>query len=222
MSRGSSSGSEGLKLFFMNISGLKAGDKVHIKQVEALGDKKYNKELPTITNVKGLVHKIETRVQKSEKFGDKEQIVIWLKDIKEGEMYCLSCGLNSLGRSIINTLASVEGNLGELSLSVYMSKKGRPSVFIEHNGKKVGWKVPLDEQKKYVKEIRTREKVDGEVVEKIAYDYLDLDALFLNMWNTEVKAKVQSLSTNDHPAPKKGVPSEEPETIGDELPWDKE
>lgn len=224
MSRGSSGGTDNLKLFFIGVRGLKDGEKIHLEQVEALGDKKYNKDLPHINQITGIVHKLETKVRKSDKYGDKDEIVIWLKDIVSEELYCFSCGVNSIGRSIINTLAGIEGNLGELEIGVYTSKTGRPSVYLKHNGAKTSWKYPIDFQKTMVTETSKREKVGNDVVTKIIRDYLDLDAFFLKCFREDVMPKVQNFeaASKDHPEPKPMTDqSEEPQLVasGEDLPF---
>jgi len=56
---------------------------------------------------------------------------------------------NGIGRSIINTLASISELPGkEVSISVYTNSKGYASVYIEVDGKKAGWKFGVDEVKK--------------------------------------------------------------------------
>lgn len=196
MSRGSNMNNG--KLFFLNIKGMKAGEKVHFKQVEAPAVKGNALiDHPDVGDVSGQLHKTETVMYTYEGIS-KPNLVIWLKDLQADEMVRVSCGLNSVGRSIINSLASIEGNIGKLAFSVYNSKKtGRPSVTVHHNDQKIGWKYTSDELKKYIKKSTKKERsADGKsTIDVDVYDYFDLDEFLLGLWNGPIREKVQNLST---------------------------
>jgi len=232
MSRGQNT--QNGKLFFLSVKGLKEGEKVYIKQVEAKGKKDNGDNIlvdhPNVNDVGGQVHKIETVMREWEGVV-KPSIVIWLKDLQADEMVRLQCGMNKIGRSIINSLASIEGNLGNVSISVYNSKKpnkygktGGAAVSVAHNGQKIGWKYSADEQKKYVKVGSTRVRgTDGKMIDKETFDNLELDEFFLNIWNTEIKNKVQTItspSDSSFPAPAATEgPKDDTDATGDDLPF---
>lgn len=101
---------------------------------------------------------------------DKEQRRVFslvLED--EGEEFELQCGFNSIGKNILNCLASVN-SLGKLSISVYKSKSGFPSVYVKNNNVALAWKLTMDEQRALTTQI-TNPKT-GEVVSN---DYSDLE-----------------------------------------------
>ena len=87
----------------------------------------------------------------------------------EGEEFELQCGFNSIGKNILNCLASVN-SLGKLTISVYKSKAGFPSVYIKNNNVALSWKLTMDEQRALTTPI-TNPKT-GEV---ISNDYSDLE-----------------------------------------------
>lgn len=218
MSRGSSSADANLKLFFMKISGLKEGEKIHIKQTEAKGDKEYVELEETINKVSGHLHKVEVREYKY-KDEDKQELRVWLKDTLEGEMYCVSVGLNSIGRNIINTLLGLEQPYGELEIRVYNKKDNdMPSVYMEHNGVKTGWKYGPDEIKKYIVE----NKVTKKGVAKIERDYFKLDEFLLKELNEKVISHFNKTPAKfaEQPAPTK-VLAEAPSAAAgdDDLPF---
>lgn len=203
-----------LKMFFMNIRGLKKGEKIHFTQAEALGDKEY-KKLENIDRVSGQVVKVwaETKQYEGESY---DELKLTLKDLQAEEIYTVSCGLNAIGRGLVNALASVEGNLGELSLAVYTNKKGYPALYITHNDQKLAWKWDKAFTEKYIKKTTKKVKVGNEVVDKVESDLFELNEFFLKVWKEEIAAKVQSLSNEFVPEAK------EPELVeedGKGLPF---
>lgn len=159
---------------------------------EAL-DNKQLKDLPNEKDISGQLTRIDT-TQKEFEGVMKTSLVLWLRDQKENENYRVSVGINKLGRSIINSLASIEGKIGVLSFSVYNNKTtGKPTIKIRHDGADVSWKYSLEEMDKYVK--KTTKRVpgpNGKPIEKDEYDLIDLEEMLLNVWNTDIKAKVSS------------------------------
>jgi hypothetical protein len=187
MARGNSGDNSNLKLFFMKITGLKKGEKIHIKQTEAKGDKKYEDLPETINFIAGTLHKVETREYEWE--GDQiTELKIWLKDqlANEGEMYAVSVGINSIGRSIINSLLSLDlSKPGNLSISVWNKKDNDyPSVQVKFNDDRADWKYQPAELNEYVDEEPKKNK-KGEVIGTTKL-YHRLDAFLLG----ELKAKV--------------------------------
>lgn len=87
----------------------------------------------------------------------------------EGEEFELQCGFNSIGKNILNCLASVN-SLGKLTISVYKSKTWFPSVYVKNNNIALSWKLTMDEQRALTTPI-TNPKT-GEV---ISNDYSDLE-----------------------------------------------
>jgi hypothetical protein len=75
----------------------------------------------------------------------KESVMIELQDNTDQEMQLvIETGWNFLARSILNTLASPT-NIGHVKISVYKSKNGYPSAYLECAGRKTGWKYTVDE-----------------------------------------------------------------------------
>jgi hypothetical protein len=189
MARGNSGDNSNLKLFFMKITGLKEGEKVHIKQTEATGDKTYTELDETIGFIAGKLHKVETRDYEWK--GDQiTELKIWLKDTlagENGEMYAVSVGINSIGRSIINSLLSLDLQepYNNLSISVWNKKDtGFASVQVKYNDERANWKYQPGELTEYIDEEPKKDK-KGKVIgtRKV---YHRLDEFLLN----ELKEKV--------------------------------
>lgn len=181
MARGSSADDSNLKLFFGKITGLKEGEKVHIKLAEAIGDKKTRELDELCTKLSGKL----TNVQIKEREWKGENIVnltFTLKDVLGGEMYMVSVGINHLGRSIINTILGLKKPYGEFEIRVWNGKDGFPRATILHNDEKTGWKYTIEELKKYVVE-NTVKKKGVTVVER---DYFELDKFLLDDLRTNV------------------------------------
>jgi hypothetical protein len=215
MARGVGAADADLQLFFMKIAGLKEGEKVHITQAKPTEEKGKYEKLPPVQNVSGDLSQV--KVREYEYQGEKKkELQLWLKDAEAKELCILACNMNSIGRSIVNTLLNLDGPKGgKLDVSVWNKKSdGRAAVFIKYDGEKVGWKYTIDEQNKY---IITNElmKKGKKVIEK---DYYNLDEFFI--------AELQKMYGNAAPrvAPTFGPPTTTvPEdiannTIGDDLP----
>lgn len=182
MARGAGGGDANLKLFFMKITGLTVGEKAVITQKEAIGDKKTIDLDEKLNFVKGNLHKVEIRDYEY-KGEAVQELKVWLRDTLAGELYAVSCGINSIGRSIINTLLNLERPYGELEIRVYNKKdSGYAAVYLEHNGVKAGWKYSPEEQKPYVKKT---------VVSKKGKDVTETDTFLLDKFLIdELKANV--------------------------------
>lgn len=70
---------------------------------------------------------------------------------EDDEEIHVSSTWTSLGRSILNSLCGVpNGELGKVSISLYMSKNGYPSAWVTNNGKPTNWALSIDEQKELI------------------------------------------------------------------------
>lgn len=187
MARGSSSGDSNLQLFFMKITGLKDGEAITIKQTQAVEKGKHIELDETVQDVSGQLHKVEVREYTPRPNEKAQELKIWLKDAQAGEMYAVSCNMNSIGRSIINTILAIEPPYGQLMLRVYNKKDtGYPAVYITHNDVRAGWKYTIDELKPHIVESKVRE--NG--VMKVKKDYWDLNQFLINDLNTNVVPKL--------------------------------
>jgi hypothetical protein len=172
MGRGTESGESNLKLFLMKITGLKEGDKTRIEQTEVRGKDDLLKLEETTQKVWGDLIDIKIRTYEPRKGETARELRLYLKDKEEGELCIVSCGLNSIGRSIINTLLSLENPNGHLHISVYNKKSNElPGVSITFNGQKEGWKYSVAELKPYITE-NTYKRRGQPVIEK---EYFELD-----------------------------------------------
>lgn len=165
-----------LKLFFMKITGLKDGEKATIKQTEVVGQKEYRELDETIQYVSGELVKVESR-EYEPRAGEKAlELKVWLKDEPAGELYIVSVGMNSIGRSILNSILGIQPPYGVLKLSVSNNKKsGRGQVWVEHNGEQAKWKYDWETQKKYIVENSVRK--NGQTV--VENDYYDLNQFLI-------------------------------------------
>ncbi len=224
MARGSE-GQENLDLFFMTIRGLKAGESVHMTQSRPTGEKGKYEELENINSISGDLVKVETRTRQFEGKA-KEEIKLWLKDQlagEKGEMYVVSCGMNSIGRNIVNNLASVEGHIGNLRINVYTNKtSGMPALYMEHNGQKLSWKYQWEELSKYVTKTTKKAKNEkGVVVEVTENDMFELDEFLLNIFKNEIAKKVDPSKQlkEKQPSPAPVAVAEGVDDAGDDLPF---
>lgn len=173
--RGNGGGESDLKLIFMNITGLKEGENIHMKQTESV-DGKYVDLPDHVTTVSGELTNVKIREHKW-KEDTITEVQVWLKDEKAKELCAVTVGMNSIGRNLINVLLNLSPPYGNLELRVYNKKKdGRPALYIEHNGAKTSWKYTPDEMKKYVVENTVRK--NGKAT--IERDYFELNQFLLN------------------------------------------
>ena len=220
-------GGDGSKLYFLSVRGLKKGEKVFIKVVEPVEGKDGEyKELPDISQVRGMVQKLEV-INKTFEGESYDEIRLWLKDVNAGELgetYCLSCGVNSMGRNIINNLASIEdATLGELFINVYMRKGTEFSaVYMEHNGEKLSWSLDKDALAPFVKSTTKKVKgSDGKTTSVKVNDYFDLNEHLLGILREQIIPKVKPASVErSAPAtsatsPDQGIPAGD----DDDLPF---
>jgi hypothetical protein len=212
MARGNGTGESDLKLIFMNITGLKEGENIRMTQTESV-DSKYVDLTETVTNVSGELVNVKI---KSHQWKDKtiEEVQVWLKDEKAGELCAVSVGMNSIGRNLINVLLGLQAPYGNLELRVYNKKKdGRPALYMEHNAVRVGWKYTPEEMKKYVVENTVRK--DGKTT--IERDYFDLNKFLLKELTENVLPKFNKMPAqfaDKQEAPPATVPAGD-----DDLPF---
>lgn len=80
---------------------------------------------------------------RTKEFG-REKVTSYLLEFHDeaGERLILSIGEKSgVARSVINSLASVTGNLGKVRIVAYV-KDGYSKVAVYNNGERLGWKYP--------------------------------------------------------------------------------
>jgi hypothetical protein len=205
----------------MKVKGLKHGEKVHIEQTKPLGDKQYVTLEETIDRIGGSFH--ELRFRKYTHQGDEiTEVQLWLKDPKagaKGEMYAVSMNMNSVSRSLLNALLSIEGPIGNLELRFYNKKdNGYANIYIEHNGAKIGWKYKQDEVSHLIVS-NTVSKKGQTVVEK---DFFKLDEFFIKEATEQIIPKGRQSTPRATTVETGAVPvGDEPynETPSDDLPF---
>lgn len=158
MARGNDSQFDNLKLFFLKVKGLKAGETIHMIQEQSNGKGvkptllvKENGDPDTIRNISGVLEGVFIR--ENEYQGDTiRELKVVLADEAAQERYIVGVGMNSISRDIMNRLIS--GNLkGKvIEISVYMNDKGYPAVSVKANGERVDWKYSIDDLKPLVVE----------------------------------------------------------------------
>lgn len=209
MARGNERGESDLKLIFMNITGLKEGENIHMTQTESV-DGKYVELEEKVTNVSGELTNV--KIKEHTWKGDKiQEVQIWLKDESVKELCAVTVGMNSIGRNLINVLLSLEPPYGKLDLRVYNKKKdGRAALYIEHNGVKTSWKYTPDDMKKHVVENHIT-KNGKPTIER---DYYNLNQFLLKELQENVISKFNKMpaafADNKQPAMAE---------VGDDLPF---
>lgn len=64
----------------------------------------------------------------------------------KNKMFILKCGWKTRTfLNIINSLSSIEGNVGVIKIEVYLNKKNFAAINVLQNGEKVGWKYQIEE-----------------------------------------------------------------------------
>lgn len=171
----------------MKITGLKEGEKITIEQTQAVEKGKHIKLDETVQDVAGQLHKVEVREYEPRAGEKAKELKIWLKDAQAGEMYAVSCNLNSIGRSIINTILALQEPYGTLMIKVYNKRDtGFPAAYIEHNGEKSGWKYhPKD-----LTHLIDESPVKKNGVTKIEKDYFRQNEFLINELLANVASKL--------------------------------
>lgn len=225
MARGSE-GKGDLAMFFMNIKGLKKGETVHITQAVPTEEKGKYTQLENTNSVEGDLVDITTVVKEFDG-KSKEEIKLWLKDQlagDKGELYVVTCGMNSIGRNIINNLASIDGPIGTLKLSVYMNRtSGMPSLYMEHNGQKLGWKYQWEELSQYVKKTTKKTKdAQGKTITVTENDNFELDEFLLGVLKEKIVKNIdpnKKLQAKTQPSPAPVAETAGAENDSDDLPF---
>lgn len=197
-------------LFFTRVRGLKAGETVRVEVVDSnLKDENGKfKRVEDTRSVEGLVTKLD--MEEREYQGEIiTSFKVWLRDDQMKESYSHEFGLNSLGRGIINTLASTGGKLGRVCFSYYTNKKGRPSAFITNDGEQISWKYSWEHlsENKFVVPVEKKVRTKDGFEKKTVYDNTAFDELILK--------EFKELQENFKPVP---VEKKEEESNNDKLP----
>ena len=135
--------------FFINIKGLKEGEKIRF-ECKPFGAAKED-EPDVYDTVSGILTKVKISTGTLPSGKEIPKISISLKDGKD--VFIISSGFTSIARSIINSLLSY--NDGEVSISVYENKKGFSSVAVNCNEDRLDWFFELDELNSYVTTVET-------------------------------------------------------------------
>jgi hypothetical protein len=221
MGRGKDSQESNLKQFYMKITGLKEGDSIRIEQTEVRSKDDLIKLDETTQAVWGELTDIKIRDFEPRKGEKAKELKIYLRDKEEGEQYIVSCGLNSIGRSVINSLLSLQDPNGNLNIFVFNKRSNSlPGVSVTFNGEKVGWKYSVDQLKPYITE-NVYKKRGQSVVEK---EYHELDTFLLAELTNSItpklnkyKSDVQKAQKDDKKGAVKATSADQTEE--DDLPF---
>lgn len=122
------------------------------------------------------------------KFGPVRMLEVEIED-DAGELFCLGTSLHgSVGRSIVNSLASVD-RLGVVRFRPYTNKKGYNAIFITSDGQRLSWKEP-------VPELKVNKQGDTDDTDRV---------VFTERLVKEVAAKLNGVA--DRPAPEHPAPA---------------
>lgn len=218
MSRGKQGeGLDNLKVLFGRIKGIKQKESIYIELTESLGEKDgkkvYNVIEEKYSYVAGQLKRVELIDKEFE--GQKSQdLRLWLADVDAGEMVILSVGAGTIiGRSIINTLLTLEQPFGIIRVNVW-TKDGWNKVGVLHNDLRMSWKYNLDEQNALV--ITNKLKRKGvDVVEK---DYYQLDEKLVGELKTTLVSKFDK-TPKEHAAVGAAAPVDATAPATDDLPF---
>jgi hypothetical protein len=222
-------------LFYIKITGLKEGEEIHMTQRQATKEGVVDIPEP-IYDIMGDFVKAEVR-QYQWKGDDIYDIKLVLKDPTQGpngEVYIVSCGLNSVGRSMLNSMLSVGRTIKNLRIEVKMKKdkKGveRPNAYLNANGDQTSlkWKYQPSELEPYIETNMVKKK--GKMVEEKDFSKLDdfLVAEFNKVFSTSTGHEEEHFDTEapfvtDEPQEQQvgqDVPAPEEETgLGDLPDW---
>jgi hypothetical protein len=138
-------------VYFLNIKGLKIGEKPHFERSTYENDELI--EIDPVTYVDGVLTKVAKDGVEIEGVW-KPKFKLFLADEKTKELVIVESFYTTIGRSILNSLASCE-RYGKiiLSLSLYRPKKegqiGKeyPSVYVANDDQHCPWKYSYDSYK---------------------------------------------------------------------------
>ena len=176
------------KVIYMKVAGLKKGETAHLIQTVKSPTGSGYDTLADEYAVSGNLIKAE--ISEYEWEGAKvRSIKLYLEDAKCKEVCVLECGMNSIGRNIINTLANAVDMVEPFRFSVYNNKKTEyASIYITQDDTPVGWKYPYETDIKPRIVVNVVRKGGQEDVEE--KDYYDLDQWMLEVFKNEVIKRV--------------------------------
>lgn len=189
-------------LYFLDIKGQKPGEKVYFRQAKAIPDGGVQKiEDDSIREVSGNINSLEFRQENYE--GEvKDNVIIYLRDSAVNETYRLKIGFTSLGRSIFNTLLSLDTTPGKISISVYNRKKdGYASAFIKNNETQLSWKYSIDKLNEYIDRVPGKKKKNekGELVATEDRDVSRLNEFLLNEMKAWAEKNIKKQEAHQQP-----------------------
>ena len=175
------------KVIYMKVAGLKKGETAHLIQTVKSPTGSGYDTLADEYAVSGNLIKAE--ISEYEWEGAKvRSIKLYLEDAKCKEVCVLECGMNSIGRNIINTLANAVDMVEPFRFSVYNNKKTEyASIYITQDDTPVGWKYPYETDIKPRIVVNVVRKGGQDVEEK---DYYDLDQWLLEVFKNEVIKRI--------------------------------
>src|SRR3990167_6378829 len=176
------------KVIYMKVAGLKKGETAHLIQTIKSPTGSGYDTLADEYAVSGNLIKAE--ISEYEWEGAKvRSIKLYLEDAKCKEVCVLECGMNNIGRNIINTLANAVDMVEPFRFSVYNNKKtDYASIYITQDDTPVGWKYPYETDIKPRIVVNVVRKGGQEDVEE--KDYYDLDQWMLEVFKNEVIKRV--------------------------------
>lgn len=170
-----------LKLFVYKLAGLKKGEEAHFKVQSKNEETDKYEDLDNEEFIEGKLTKIKVREYEWEgKPIRKGQL--HLVDSKAGEFYIVEFGMNSVSRSIINSLAGATEPIERVKINLWNNKQGFPNASIKVNGLPTDWLYDWnDEIKPRIGLIDELDEDNNVVGQKKSYKKLDawlLDEVF--------------------------------------------
>jgi hypothetical protein len=188
------------------IKGLKHGDEARIEMIE-----NYDTEDQATTVEYGVEGLLVGIMDKTYEHNDEEirQFMLILEDADTEEVFFLKCGMNGVGRDIINALAGTN-ELGTLDISVFNDKKsGYAKVRVLNNREKTDWGWHPRDDAEWADKIAIstkKKKVKGKMVDVTERDYTELNDWLID---TVLMGEGGVASRLPEPSPPKGKVSEQ-------------
>ncbi len=210
--------------------GLSNNDSSQVNYMRMVGLKKDEKEVFFAKNTKqngeyvlegkwskleGKLKAVKIESRETEKYGVKYNCKI---EIVDNAIYVLEVPMGSMiGTSIVNSLCSKE-KANDISISLYINKKGYKSVWVELDGEQAKWAMPYEE----VNALKTRitDPDTGEVV-KTKVDKLmkKLQEMCTLQGNTDAKPTVSLAQATSALDSHMDAPAPQVEEEQDDLPF---
>ena len=134
-------------LFYLKMRAKKDKDlNPHFEIAKADGKSKPVIKMDDVTYVSG---KIKDIVNDSYEWEGKTVPTVKITMVDGDETYIVDSSFTSLLRGLLNCLANIE-KPENLRISLYTSKTGYASVWVENNGEKSGFKYPWEDLKRYI------------------------------------------------------------------------